>query len=156
MSISSTLRAAGAGSTRGIIPVIAPNQILMLPCRKTALMAQKATGEQRAVVQEQEHPRLSIMNIPAKESMRSRSKRLLRKSRNPKLRPVRILAGGLLVLGGLAGFLPLVGFWMLPLGLAILARDISFARRLLQKLRGLFRWLRHFWRRTNRPPGLRK
>ncbi len=72
------------------------------------------------------------------------------------LRPARILVGVLLVVGGLAGFLPLVGFWMLPLGLAILARDIPFARRLLQKLRGLVRSLRRLFRRSGRPPSLRK
>lgn len=62
----------------------------------------------------------------------------------PKWRFFRIPAGILLVLGGLAGFLPLVGFWMLPLGLAILAVDIPAAERLLRKLEA--------WRRRARRP----
>lgn len=57
----------------------------------------------------------------------------------PKWRLFRIPAGILLVLGGLAGFLPLVGFWMLPLGLALLAVDIPAAERLLRKLESLRR-----------------
>jgi hypothetical protein len=88
--------------------------------------------------------------------MKSRRKRLLDGLRKPKLRLVRIPAGVLLVLGGLIGFLPLVGFWMLPLGLAILAIDIPLAGRLLRKLRELFRSLRHFYRRCNGPPCSRK
>src|SRR5262249_26383038 len=33
-----------------------------------------------------------------------------------------------LVCGGLLGFLPIVGFWMLPLGLVLLADDVSALR----------------------------
>jgi hypothetical protein len=41
---------------------------------------------------------------------------------------VRIPVGALLVLGGLAGFLPVLGLWMLPLGLLLLAVDIPGLR----------------------------
>jgi hypothetical protein len=37
-------------------------------------------------------------------------------------------AGGLLVCGGLFGFLPVLGFWMLPLGLILLADDFPLLR----------------------------
>jgi len=37
------------------------------------------------------------------------------------------LAIGLMI-GGLFGFLPVLGFWMLPLGLAFLAMDLPFLR----------------------------
>ena len=37
---------------------------------------------------------------------------------------VRLLAGLLLMLGGVFGFLPVIGFWMLPLGLAVAALDV--------------------------------
>lgn len=41
---------------------------------------------------------------------------------------------GLLLLGlGLLGFLPLLGFWMIPLGLALLATDIPPLGRWLKK-----------------------
>ena len=42
---------------------------------------------------------------------------------------VRIPAGLLLVVGGFAGFLPVLGFWMIPIGLILLARDVAFLRR---------------------------
>jgi len=37
---------------------------------------------------------------------------------------VRLLVGVLLIIGGLLGFLPVVGFWMLPLGIAVAALDV--------------------------------
>ena len=45
----------------------------------------------------------------------------------------RIILGWGLVIGGILGFLPIVGFWMLPLGIMILAVDFAFARRLRRK-----------------------
>jgi hypothetical protein len=44
---------------------------------------------------------------------------------------VRTAAGFLLMIGGLFGFLPVLGFWMLPLGGAVAALDIPFLRRRL-------------------------
>jgi hypothetical protein len=55
---------------------------------------------------------------------------------------LRIPAGVLLVLGGIVGFLPLVGFWMLPLGLVLLAPGIPLAGRALKKLDHFWNWLR--------------
>ena len=37
---------------------------------------------------------------------------------------LRGLIGVLLIVSGLLGFLPLLGFWMIPLGLALLATDV--------------------------------
>jgi hypothetical protein len=71
-------------------------------------------------------PRLQMpvdMKIPTEQPMKSRGERLLDNLRKSRLRLVRIPTGVLLVLGGLVGFLPLVGFWMVPLGLAVLAID---------------------------------
>lgn len=51
---------------------------------------------------------------------------------------VRQTIAVLLIAGGLFGFLPVVGFWMLPLGLALLAVDFPFARRLQRRL--IVRW----------------
>ena len=48
--------------------------------------------------------------------MKSQRGRLLDRLREPQWRLVRIPAGALLFLGGIVGFLPLVGFWMVPLG----------------------------------------
>jgi hypothetical protein len=66
----------------------------------------------------------------------------LRKTDNHWLRKS---IGVLLVIGGLLGFLPVLGFWMLPVGLALLAVDSAIARR-------LYRQLRLWWgRRFHRP-----
>lgn len=42
----------------------------------------------------------------------------------PSSRWVRIPSGALLVVGGVFSFLPVLGIWMLPLGLALLAEDV--------------------------------
>ena len=47
---------------------------------------------------------------------------------------IRILLGILLVIGGFLGFLPVLGFWMVPLGLIVLAVDIPIARRIKRRL----------------------
>ena len=52
----------------------------------------------------------------------------------PASRLARILIGGLLILGGLLGFLPLLGFWMIPLGLLVLSVDLPAVRRWRRQL----------------------
>jgi hypothetical protein len=42
----------------------------------------------------------------------------------PAPKAVRVPLGAALVAGGVVGFLPIVGYWMLPVGLVILARDV--------------------------------
>ena len=42
---------------------------------------------------------------------------------------VRSLIGVVFMAGGLFGFLPILGFWMFPLGIAFIALDVPFARR---------------------------
>ncbi|HMB14016.1 MAG TPA: hypothetical protein VKN37_08415 [Roseovarius sp.] len=50
-----------------------------------------------------------------------------------KLPPgLRLVAGLLLICGGFLGFLPVLGFWMIPLGLAVAALDVV----------PVWRWLR--------------
>jgi hypothetical protein len=48
--------------------------------------------------------------------------------RQPSGRWLRIPTGLLLMAGGLLWFLPLVGLWMLPIGLALLADDLKALR----------------------------
>ncbi len=45
---------------------------------------------------------------------------------------VRTLIGALLMVGGVFGFLPVLGFWMFPLGMAFAALDFPPARRWLE------------------------
>ena len=47
----------------------------------------------------------------------------------PASRGLRIATGAALVLGGTVGFLPIVGFWMIPLGLLVLSVDLGPVRR---------------------------
>lgn len=52
----------------------------------------------------------------------------------PASRLTRIVLGILLCLGGFVGFLPILGFWMLPLGLIMLSIDLAPARRLRRRV----------------------
>jgi hypothetical protein len=52
------------------------------------------------------------------------------KVRLPQSRLLRIGLGLALCVGGVLGFLPILGFWMLPLGIIVLAVDFPPAHRL--------------------------
>jgi hypothetical protein len=60
--------------------------------------------------------------VPAKAG------RALRSLRHPNARWIRIPLGVLLVLGGIFSILPVLGIWMLPLGLLLVAYDIPILR----------------------------
>jgi len=47
----------------------------------------------------------------------------------PRSRLWRIVIGCLLVVGGILGFLPILGFWMIPLGLLVLSYEFAMVRR---------------------------
>ncbi len=64
--------------------------------------------------------------------------------RVPQQKWLRILLGVSLVLGGLVGFLPIVGFWMLPLGLFVLSIDMPIVRRFTRRVS--LKWAR--WRQS--------
>jgi len=51
----------------------------------------------------------------------------------PRSRTGRVVAGSLFVAGGVLGFLPFLGFWMVPLGLIILSNDLPAVRRRRRK-----------------------
>ena len=56
----------------------------------------------------------------------------------PSSRWVRIPSGALLIVGGVLSFLPVLGIWMLPLGLALLAEDVTALRASRSKV---FDWI---------------
>jgi hypothetical protein len=62
------------------------------------------------------------------QSVADRIRRAVHRDSLPKSRMARIGIGLGLVLGGIVGFLPVLGFWMIPLGLAVLAIDIPIIR----------------------------
>lgn len=49
--------------------------------------------------------------------------------RMPQSRAARIAIGVALVILGLFGFLPILGFWMIPLGLLVLSYELASVRR---------------------------
>ncbi|WP_454849198.1 hypothetical protein [Rhizobium binxianense] len=62
----------------------------------------------------------------------------------PRSRIARMSAGTALICGGLLGFLPVLGFWMLPLGFLVLSHDLAVARRLRRRFAV-------WWHRRKRP-----
>jgi hypothetical protein len=65
--------------------------------------------------------------------------------RRPSSRWIRIPAGVLLVFGGLFSILPLLGLWMLPLGLFLLAEDMPLLRRARSRVLGAIQRWRPQW-----------
>jgi hypothetical protein len=55
---------------------------------------------------------------------------------------VRIPIAIALIIGGIFSFLPIVGLWMLPLGLALIARDVAFLQPPLIRL---LDWIERKW-----------
>jgi hypothetical protein len=60
--------------------------------------------------------------------------RFVRWLRQPFSGFVRIPVACALILGGIVGFLPILGFWMIPLGLLLLAQDVPPLRRPMARL----------------------
>lgn len=62
----------------------------------------------------------------------------------PRSRALRITIGVILIFGGILGFLPILGFWMVPLGLLVLSYEFAMVRR---HRRRFVVW----WERRRRP-----
>ena len=62
----------------------------------------------------------------------------------PRSRGACIALGCALVVGGLLGFLPILGFWMVPVGLLVLSYEFAMVRRWRRK--GTI-----WWHRRRRP-----
>jgi len=62
----------------------------------------------------------------------------------PRSRGLRIAIGFVLVFFGILGFLPILGFWMIPLGLLVLSYEFAMVRR---QRRRFVVW----WERRRRP-----
>jgi hypothetical protein len=59
---------------------------------------------------------------------------------------IRLLVAFLLVLGGVFSFLPILGLWMLPLGLLFIAQDVPI---LQTPLANALRWIESKWQRLS-------
>ena len=62
----------------------------------------------------------------------------------PESRWARLPAGLLLILGGCLAILPVLGLWMLPLGVILIAEDIPAVRRQVEKA---LDWMERRWPR---------
>lgn len=72
--------------------------------------------------------------------------------RLPESALLRIAIGMLLVMGGLLWFLPILGLWMLPLGILVLSVDIALIRNHRRKFEVW--WFRRNRRQSDSaPPG---
>ena len=60
----------------------------------------------------------------AKRVLRYRLKRMLVRIRRRVPPGLRLVLGILLIIGGLLAFLPVLGIWMLPLGIMVAALDV--------------------------------
>lgn len=65
-----------------------------------------------------------------------RPAKMLRHLRRPSAVYARWTAAIALIAGGLLGFLPVLGFWMVPLGLILIAQDVPMLRRPLARVLG--------------------
>jgi hypothetical protein len=75
--------------------------------------------------------------------------RLLRWVRQPSACWVRWPLGLILMVGGVFSILPVLGLWMLPLGLVLIAQDIPFLRRPMARL---IAWINDRWMREADAP----
>ncbi len=72
--------------------------------------------------------------------------------RRPSARWVRLPAGFLFLVGGtILTPLPVFGFWMLPVGIALLAEDISFLRYWVVRTLDTLETHKPHWFRRRRP-----
>ena len=71
----------------------------------------------------------------------------VRGMRSNRMMLIRLPIALLLIFGGVVSFLPVLGIWMLPLGLMLLALDVPFLQGPVSVL--LIRWRRRIavWRR---------
>jgi hypothetical protein len=71
--------------------------------------------------------------------------------RKPSSKYVRLPIGALLVGGGLLSFLPVLGLWMLPLGLVLIAQDVPALEKPTARSLG---WLERKWLERQRSKGV--
>ncbi len=72
--------------------------------------------------------------------------------RKPSSIYVRIPLAFLLIVGGIFSFLPILGLWMLPLGLLLFAQDVPFLQKPVAEMLG---WIERKWIERQRAKGTR-
>jgi hypothetical protein len=72
--------------------------------------------------------------------------------RHPPRKAVRLLVSAFFILGGILSILPILGLWMLPLGLALMSDDMPWLKVWLEHAA---RWIERMWRRVRGRPAQR-
>jgi hypothetical protein len=72
--------------------------------------------------------------------------------RKPSSRYARMPLAVLLMLGGVFSFLPVLGLWMLPLGLLLFAQDVSLLQKPTARTLG---WVERKWGERQRAKNMR-
>jgi hypothetical protein len=72
--------------------------------------------------------------------------------RKPSSRLVRIPLAILLIAGGIFSFLPVLGLWMLPLGLLLVAQDVPMLQKPTARMLG---WVERKWIERQRAKNVR-
>jgi hypothetical protein len=121
-------------------------QVRAPPMRRTlwcvlgaALRATAASEAQMADDDSERRMNLLIHRLPA--SFQKPARWL----RQPSSRWVRIPVGILLIIGSFLSILPVFGLWMLPLGMVMLAQDVPFIKRLIDRLLAWIEWKHPKW-----------
>ena len=73
--------------------------------------------------------------------------------RKPSSKLVRIPLALLLMLGGVFSILPILGLWMLPLGMLLIAQDVPFLEKPVAQALG---WMERKWMERERKKALEK
>ena len=71
--------------------------------------------------------------------------------RRPSSRYFRIPLAFLLIIGGVFSFLPVLGLWMLPLGLLLFAQDVPVLQKPMARMLG---WVERKWIARQRAKGV--
>ena len=73
--------------------------------------------------------------------------------RQPSSKLVRIPLAILLMVGGVFSILPVLGLWMLPLGMLLIAQDVPFLEKPVAQLLG---WIERKWTERERKKQLER
>lgn len=110
-----------AGYTSGVWPLI--SKTMEDERHGTDLVARGTTAQDDADRHRERRLGLLIRRLPA------RLQSIVHRLRRPQAKWLRIPAGIAFIFGGLFAILPVLGLWMLPLGLVLLAEDVPLLHR---------------------------
>src|SRR5688572_5882543 len=79
----------------------------------------------------------------SRKNSRTALARVVRWARGSGSGWVRIPLALALIAGGFVGFLPILGFWMIPLGLVLIAQDVPLLRPPMARM---LAWINDKWR----------